>query len=170
MIHHEAVPNVLNADEPKNGRLIYLSMRSKMKLFIECDNVWFLNSHQIRALFTKTIALGLLLCVTGITTAYSREDKPTLPHVIPRPKIEKYDTGSIPLAQKGEVVFVHVSGSTESQVKPIQEGLVLLSDRLGFFGARNISLRKAPEQRQALGVRDWASQYQNVSSMITREK
>ncbi len=121
-----------------------------MKLVINCYSVWFLNSCQFKVLFTMTIALGVLLCVTGIATAHSGEEEPARFRVIPRPKVEKYDTRNIPLVSQGEDVLIQVSGSTESQAEPIQEGLALLSDRLDILGTTNTSLRKVPGNHHIL--------------------
>ena len=120
-----------------------------MKSSSECDNRWLQNRFRFEAKWAKAISLGALLGMAGITTTYSQVENPPS-RVIPRPKVEIYETGNFPIAQKGEAILIRASESTPSQVKPIQEGVALLSDRLGFLGATNTRLLKAPRGHHIL--------------------
>ena len=89
----------------------------------------------------EIIILAMLLSITGVPAALSMQDEPVLPYVIPKPKIEKFDTNHVCLSSKGEDIRVHVSETIDRQAKPIQDGLSLLSDRLDVLGATITTLR-----------------------------
>ena len=99
---------------------------------------------------TRTIVLGIMICAICVAVVYSEEGKAELPRVIPRPRIEEYGQNSLPVAGNGKAVSIRISHPEKGQAKQIEEGLVLLSRRLGLLGGAKVEVLGASESHQIL--------------------
>lgn len=117
---------------------------------VTCTQAPFLR--QVGRCFMRLIVVGMI-CDICVTVVYSEQDKTELPCVIPRPRIEEYGQDSIPVAGNGKAICVRISRSEKGLAKPIEEGLGLLSRRLGLLGGAKVEALTAPEHHQIIAER-----------------